>query len=113
MKLGTLATVGATAPPNFHHVVIDNAAYDTTGGQATASPSVDLAAVALACGFRRADTVSTLADFKGMLGEHLEAEGPTFLRMLVLCGARRDLGRPQLAPRNVYLRFRDWLKEHA
>ncbi len=111
MKLGTLATIGATAPPNFHHVVIDNAAYDSTGGQSTVSPSVDFAAVALSCGFRRAETVSTLADFETTLGEHLGAEGPTFLRMLVLGGARPDLGRPQLAPRDVYLRFRDWLQE--
>jgi phosphonopyruvate decarboxylase len=111
MKLGTLATIGANAPANLHHVVIDNAAYDSTGGQSTVSPSVDFAAVALACGFLRSDTVSTLADFTVRLEEHLGAEGPTLLRMLVLPGARRDLGRPQLAPRKAYLRFRDWLRE--
>ena len=113
MKLGTLATIGATAPLNFHHVVIDNAAYDSTGGQPTVSPSVDFAAVALACGFRRADTVSTPADFEVMLAQHLEADGPTLLRMLVLAGARRDLGRPQLKPRDSYLRFRNWLRDQA
>ena len=113
MKLGTLATIGATAPPNFHHVVIDNAAYDSTGGQSTVSPSVDFAAVALACGFRRADTVSNLTDFETTLGEHLGGDGPTLLRMLVLGGARPDLGRPQLAPRDAYLRFRDWLQEQG
>ena len=111
VKLGTLATIGANAPANLHHVVIDNAAYDSTGGQSTVSPSVDFAAVALACGFLRSDTVSTLADFTVRLEEHLGAEGPTLLRMLVLPGARRDLGRPQLAPRKAYLRFRDWLRE--
>src|SRR6185436_2939180 len=48
MKLGTLATIGGYAPSNLHHVVFDNASYDSTGGQRTISPTVDLAAMALA-----------------------------------------------------------------
>ena len=67
MKFGTLATIGASTATNFHHVVMDNAVHDSTGGQATVSPSVDFAAVALACGYRRADTVSTVADFERTL----------------------------------------------
>lgn len=113
MKLGTLATIGATGLTNLHHMVIDNAAHDSTGGQRTVSPSVDIAAVALACGYRRAHTVSTARDLKRRLEDHLAGDGPTLLRMLVRTGARKDLGRPRLAPRDAYLRFRCWLEETA
>jgi hypothetical protein len=33
--------------------------------------------------------------------------------MLVHTGARKDLGRPRLAPRDAYLRFMRWLEETA
>ena len=53
MKLGALATIGAHAPGNLIHVVLDNGVHDSTGGQATVSPNVDFAAVAQACGYPR------------------------------------------------------------
>ncbi len=37
MRLGALATVGATAPRNFWHLLLDNSAHESTGGQATVS----------------------------------------------------------------------------
>ncbi|MEZ4254473.1 MAG: thiamine pyrophosphate-dependent enzyme [Polyangiales bacterium] len=46
MKLGTLATVGLTKQKNFHHVVLDNGAHESTGGQLTASPGMDTALIA-------------------------------------------------------------------
>ena len=50
MKMGSLATIGAQAPGNLTHIVLDNGVHDSTGGQATASLIVNFARVALACG---------------------------------------------------------------
>ncbi|MEK7820478.1 MAG: phosphonopyruvate decarboxylase, partial [Pseudomonadota bacterium] len=63
MKLGTLATIGAYAPRNLVHIVLDNASHDSTGGQPTVSPVVDFAAVALACGYAHAHADDDLAGF--------------------------------------------------
>lgn len=109
MKLGTLATVGHLAPKNLHHVVMDNGAYDSTGGQPTVSPGVDLAAVALACGYRDAATVDQPDAAAETLKRQLAAGGPTLLRVLVKPGARKDLGRPRLAPRDGWRRFSSFL----
>ncbi|MBI2373366.1 MAG: phosphonopyruvate decarboxylase [Deltaproteobacteria bacterium] len=109
MKLGTLATIGDQSPANLHHVVLDNQAHDTTGGQRTASASVDFATLAVAAGYRRAATVSDVIEYKQLLAEHLAAEGPTFLRMMITPGARRDLGRPTISPRAVFARFGQFL----
>src|SRR3546814_4314128 len=52
MKMGSMATIGAEAPANLIHILLDNGVHDSTGGQQTASPGVDFARVALACGYR-------------------------------------------------------------
>ena len=110
MKLGSLATTGALASPNYHHVVFDNGAHDSTGGQPTPSPSADFALAALACGYRHAETVSDRDAFVEALARHVEMEGPTLLRMIIHTGARKDLGRPKLSPRDAYLRFSAFLQ---
>ena len=109
MKLGTLATATLSEQKNFHHVVIDNGAHESTGGQPTASPHIDTAAVARACGYKVADTACSIDDFRQKFKAHLLTDGPTLLRMLVKTGSREDLGRPKLTPRDAYLRFREFL----
>ncbi len=113
MKLGTLATATLSGQTNFHHVVIDNGAHESTGGQPTASPYIDTAAVARHCGYHRTDTACSIDDFREKLEAHLGTDGPTLLRMLVKTGSRDDLGRPKLAPRDAYLRFKDFLASGA
>jgi phosphonopyruvate decarboxylase len=109
MKLGSLATAGSLAPENFHHVVFDNGAHDSTGGQPTPSPAVDFALAALACGYRHAQTASEPAQIAEALQRQLELPGPTLLRVVIKTGARKDLGRPDLEPRGVYERFSAFL----
>jgi thiamine pyrophosphate-dependent acetolactate synthase large subunit-like protein len=58
MGLGSLATIGVQQPKNLSVVVIDNERYGETGMQATHTASgIDLAAAALACKFRSAETI--------------------------------------------------------
>lgn len=105
MKLGSLATVGSTGPSNLHHVVLDNGAHDSTGGQPTPSPAVDFATMALAAGYQRATTVAEPERLATTLDQHLSAAGPTLMRVAILVGARKDLGRPNLHPKDAYQRF--------
>ena len=63
MGLGTLATIAVQKPPNLRLVVLDNGRYGETGQQLTHTAlGVDLAAVALACGFESAKTISSMAE---------------------------------------------------
>ena len=53
MGLGALATIGLQRPPNLAVAVFDNGHYGETGMQAShTAESVELVAVARACGFR-------------------------------------------------------------
>ncbi|SDF58437.1 phosphonopyruvate decarboxylase [Limimonas halophila] len=92
MRLGTLATVGAQAPARLTHVLLDNGAHDSTGGQRTANPGVDFAAVARACGY----AATAACDTRDGLAEALRApDGPALVHAHVATGALPKLGRPQ------------------
>jgi phosphonopyruvate decarboxylase len=106
MRLGAFATVGAYAPGNLWHLLLDNGVHDSTGGQATVSPQVSFAGVAAACGYAEA----LESDDASRIGEWLrapKAAGPRFARLLVRPGAPDHLPRPAQGPVEVKTR---WLR---
>jgi len=109
MKLGSLATVGAYRPAGLVHVVLDNGVHDSTGGQATSAPVVDFAAVALACGYRRAWTCDTVAGFEAAMRAVVASPGPALVHARIRPGSMGRLGRPTVAPHEVARRFRAFL----
>jgi len=109
MKLGSLATVGAYAPANLIHILLDNGVHDSTGGQATVSASVDFAAVALACGYCWAASCNTLDGFEAALMAAVEGPKPAFLHMRIASGSMAKLGRPTISPADVARRFQGFL----
>lgn len=113
MKMGTLATIGAYAPPNLIHLVLDNGVHDSTGGQPTVSPNVDFASAAVACGYRRAFACDGLAGFERALGSALATTGPHLVHLRIQPGSVDRLGRPTVTPREVARRFKDFLAASA
>ncbi len=109
MKLGSLATIGWQAPANLVHLLLDNGVHDSTGGQATVSPGVDFAAVALACGYRRAASCDTLDDFETTLKDAWATPGPRLIHLKIRPGSLAKLGRPTVAPADVARRFKTFL----
>jgi phosphonopyruvate decarboxylase len=113
MKLGSLATIGAYQPAGLVHVLLDNGVHDSTGGQATVSPVVDFASVALACGYRRAFVCDSAAGFAAAFGEALAGEGPVLVHARIAPGSLEKLGRPTIAPHEVAQRFRNFIARPA
>lgn len=110
MKMGNMATIGSNAPENLIHVILDNAAHDSTGGQATVSPNVDFAGVALSCGYKAAWRCDSPDGFQAALRSAIEMRGPTMVHMQIAPGSMRNLGRPTIAPSDVARRFRTFLR---
>jgi phosphonopyruvate decarboxylase len=109
MKMGALATVGAEAPKNLLHIVLDNGVHDSTGGQPTVSASVDFAAVARACGYTFTATCDSAAGFEQAYRRAAAGEGPSLLHVRIRPGSLAKLGRPAIAPPEVARRFRDFV----
>jgi phosphonopyruvate decarboxylase len=113
MKLGSFATIGAYAPTNLIHVVLDNGVHDSTGGQPTVSNSVDFAGVALACGYRHTLSCATLDQFVSAYRLAAAGPKPALIHARIAPGSKSKLGRPTIAPVNVARRFKAFLAQPA
>jgi phosphonopyruvate decarboxylase len=109
MKLGAFATIGAEAPEKLLHIVLDNGVHDSTGGQPTASPGVDFARVAVACGYRAGYHCDSLAGFETAYRRATRGRGPSLIHVRIRPGSLAKLGRPTVTPPEVARRFRAFL----
>jgi phosphonopyruvate decarboxylase len=109
MKLGNLATIGAYAPRNLIHVVLDNGVHDSTGGQPTVSSNVDFSAVAGAVGYPSAWHSDGLDGFERAFSVALGQVGPHFIHVKIAPGSMDNLGRPTVKPHDVARRFKEFV----
>ena len=98
MHLGGMAIAASRCPDNFFHVVFNNGAHDSVGGQPTVAFRTDLPAVALACGYRAAFRATNRRELDDLLSRLPTLQGPVFIEVRVCKGNRKDLGRPTTTP---------------
>ena len=98
MHMGSMAIIASKAPKNYVHVVFNNGAHDSVGGQPTVGLKIDIPAVAKAVGYREAFSVDTKEALEAVLKEVKATEGPVLLEVKVKKGNRKDLGRPTTTP---------------
>ena len=105
MHMGAMSSIGTLAPRNYKHVVLNNGAHDSVGGQPTVAMRIELGEIARACGYRQVLRADTEAELRAALPVLVESEGPVLLEVRVRKGARADLGRPTMTPRELKERF--------
>lgn len=98
MHLGSVAIIADKAPENFVHVIFNNGAHDSVGGQPTVGLNVNLAGIAKAAGYKDAVSVTTADDLGSALKALKTMRGPVLLEVRVHRGNRKDLGRPTTTP---------------
>ena len=124
MHMGSMAIVANKAPKNYVHVVFNNGAHDSVGGQPTVGLKIDLPAVAKAVGYKAAISVSSKEELEKELSTliatpHSQGEnsqlstlgGPILLEVQVRKGNRKDLGRPTTTPIQNKEALMDFLKK--
>ena len=104
MRMGAFATVGAYAPRNLWHLLLDNGAHESTGGQATVSAHISFAGVAAACGYASTVETDELAQLAAWL-DSAPLEGARFACLFTRTGSPANLPRPALGPLEVKERF--------
>ncbi len=107
MQLGTIGTIGHYKNNRLKHILIDNNAHESTGGQPTISDSVNFPGIARACGYDLTESVDTEETLKKAL-YNLETNNKLSLLVVkVKKGSRPDLGRPTTTPgenRDAFIR---------
>lgn len=76
MHLGTAVTVGAYAPVNLVHVVLDNRSYESTGAQRTRSESVRWAELGRGLGYRTSTECRDAGEVDAALRRVRALDGP-------------------------------------
>ncbi len=109
MHLGSTAIIGTHAGPNYKHIVLNNGAHESVGGQPTVGFRVSFPAIAEACGYRRTWQATTADEVRSRVRALLETDGPALLEVRVGKGARADLGRPRSTPQENKAAFMKFL----
>lgn len=108
MQMGTLAILGTEAPENFKHIIINNGAHDSVGGQPTAAFRINFPEIAKSCGYVNARIAESPEQITEELRYLKQIKGPALLEIRVNKGARPDLGRPASTPienKNSFMEF--------
>lgn len=106
MNTGVLGSIVAADATNLYHVVFDNHAHASTGGQRTISDRIPLERVALAAGYARAVRVDVESALDAAFDEVCRGAGPAMLLVKVAGGNQAGIGRMEIAPPALTVRFR-------
>ncbi|RLD62014.1 MAG: phosphonopyruvate decarboxylase [Bacteroidetes bacterium] len=98
MHMGSLAIIGDLSPNNYIHIVINNGAHESVGGQPTVSFGIDIPRIALASGYKSALSISNMQQLEVLLKDIKKYECPVMIEIKVKTGSRDDLGRPTIKP---------------
>jgi phosphonopyruvate decarboxylase len=105
MHLGALPIIGSIAPANLIHVLLNNGAHESVGGQPTVADKVDFAAISRASGYKSYVQASDAQSIKQAWQQLSKQSGPTLLEIRITTGSRDDLGRPTSTPEENKLAF--------
>ena len=94
MHMGALPIIGTVRPARFAHVLLNNAAHESVGGQPTAAGGVDFAALARSVGYNDYAVADDLPSLDAAWHRLGESSGPMMLEVKIRVGSRSDLGRP-------------------
>ncbi len=108
MHLGSMAINGISGCENLFHIVLNNGAHDSVGGQPTVGHEIDFIQIAEACRYRTFFRVEKKDEITACLKKIMGAQGPHFLEIRLNKGNRKGLGRPTTRPvdnKKAFMRF--------
>lgn len=100
MHMGGMAIIGDYCPKNLVHIVFNNGAHDSVGGQPTVGQRIAIESIAKAVGYSLAVSVDTRDSLLFALNHlnNTEIDGVALINVNVRKGNRKDLGRPTTTP---------------
>jgi phosphonopyruvate decarboxylase len=93
---------------NLMHIILNNGAHDSVGGQPTVAFNINLQKVAEGFGYSNIINATSASEIKSALDGR--AAGSMFLEIRCKRGNRKDLGRPDIAPNQNLKEFIQFLK---
>lgn len=98
MHMGAMAVIGAEAPKNMIHIILNNSAHETVGGMPTVAGRINLTGIAEACGYPYTVRVDNYKDLDSELKAANCRSELSMIEVVCAVGSRVDLGRPTTTP---------------
>lgn len=111
MHMGSLAIIGSQKPENFKHIIFNNGAHDSAGGQLTAGLQVDIPLIAKACGYNSVFKAEIKEEIIEKINLLKTTKGPSLLEIRIRKGARHNLGRTTISPKENKKAFMDFIRK--
>jgi len=109
MHMGSTTINASIKCNNFKHIVFNNAAHDSVGGQPTVANNINIPEIALASGYEWACRAANIESISNLVEKMLSISGPALLEICVTKGSRADLGRPTSSPKQNKKAFMEFL----
>ena len=112
MHMGSMAINGCSGCKNFKHIIFNNGAHDSVGGQKTEGFNVNFENIAIGCNYNiiKCNDYNSEEEIVRSIKELLINDGPILLELRCKKGARTDLGRPENFKIMKEEFFNEWLK---
>jgi len=98
MHLGALPIIASLNPSNLVHILLNNCAHESVGGQPTVAGKMDFSAIASACGYQGYHLATDPDSLKDAWQNVIHSRGPQMLEIQLVIGSRENLGRPTNTP---------------
>jgi phosphonopyruvate decarboxylase len=110
MHMGAIPLIAKHASSRFKHIIFNNGAHLSVGGQPTLGFDFSLPEVARACGYGWTKTVAGEDELQRAIQDLIAAEGPCLLEIRVNQVHSKDLSRPKDSLGEVKARFMEFLR---
>ena len=111
MHAGSMGIIGNSGLKNYKHIIFNNGAHDSVGGQPTVGFNINICEIAKGFGYKNAYCATNTDEIKNIWNSFLDTDGPTLLEIRVKKGARKDLGRPTSTPIDNKKELMNFLKD--
>lgn len=110
MHMGALSNIGKLAPANYTHILFNNGAHESVGGQPTLGFFVNAEEIARGCGYKHTCTSESKEEVVTALKTAITADGPSLIQINVGINSRDNLGRPTTTPIENKIAFMKFLE---
>ncbi len=111
MHMGSIALIGGRKVKNMVHVILNNGAHESVGGQPTVGLNVSFTGIAKACGYTQAFEANTKEEIKAAMNKCTASNGPSLIEVKCGMNTRGNLGRPKQSPKMNKKDFMEFLTQ--
>jgi len=109
MHLGSLATIAEMKPKNFRHLIFNNSAHDSVGGQATCAPNIDFKKISSAIGYEFSDNIKFEKDLDDKINSFINSKQLSLIEIIIAIEKNEELPRPKKTPKENLEKFMKYI----